>query len=80
MISLQGVSFTYNGGPPIFQELDLEIGAGQYLGLIGPNGSGKTTLAQLLNGLLIPTAGRVTVNGLDTAHPPFRARIRSLVG
>ena len=36
------------------------------LGVVGPNGAGKSTLAKLLNGLVLPTAGRVTIDGLDT--------------
>ncbi|GAB1578114.1 energy-coupling factor ABC transporter ATP-binding protein [Bordetella petrii] len=36
------------------------------IGVVGPNGAGKSTLAKLLNGLVLPTAGRVTVDGLDT--------------
>lgn len=38
------------------------------IGVIGPNGAGKSTLAKLLNGLVLPTAGRVVVDGLDTRH------------
>jgi len=38
------------------------------VGVIGPNGAGKSTLAKLLNGLVLPTAGRVVVGGLDTRH------------
>jgi len=38
------------------------------IGVVGPNGAGKSTLAKLLNGLVLPTAGRVTVDGLDTRH------------
>lgn len=38
----------------------------QRIGIVGPNGSGKSSLARLMNGLLIPTSGNVTVNGLDT--------------
>jgi len=38
------------------------------VGVVGPNGAGKSTLAKLLNGLVLPTAGRVSVDGLDTRH------------
>jgi biotin transport system ATP-binding protein len=38
----------------------------QRIGIVGPNGAGKSTLAKLLNGLVLPTSGRVTVDGLDT--------------
>ena len=42
------------------RDVDLEIGAGQTVGLIGPNGSGKSTLLKVLSGILAPTTGTVT--------------------
>jgi ABC-2 type transport system ATP-binding protein len=45
------------------QDVDLEIGAGQTVGLIGPNGSGKSTLLKVLSGILAPTTGTVAVRG-----------------
>lgn len=44
--------------------LNLSIGRGQIVGLLGPNGSGKTTLIKLANGLLVPTDGHIMINGL----------------
>ena len=44
--------------------------------LVGPNGSGKSTLARLLNGLVLPSAGRVVVDGLDVARETRRVRQR----
>ena len=43
--------------------LNLTIESGKIIGLLGPNGSGKTTLIKLINGLLTPTAGNVTIKG-----------------
>lgn len=43
--------------------LDLSVGRGRIVGLLGPNGSGKTTLIKLLNGLLVPTSGSVRIDG-----------------
>lgn len=50
---------------------------GKRLGVIGLNGSGKTTFARLANGLSLPTAGSVRVNGVDTASEPERARMEA---
>lgn len=45
-------------------DLNLSLGRGQIVGLLGPNGSGKTTLIKLINGLLVPTEGHIMINGL----------------
>ncbi len=47
---------------------------GRRVAVIGLNGSGKTTFARLINGLALPTQGRVTVNGVDTTEQPEAAR------
>ena len=59
--------------------VSLRIGAGERVALVGQNGSGKTTLARHLNGLLRPTAGRVLLDGVDTAESTV-ARLASRVG
>ena len=51
------------GSTVALDALDLTVEPGKVIGLLGPNGSGKTTLIKLINGLLTPTAGNVTVNG-----------------
>ncbi|MBA2633161.1 MAG: ATP-binding cassette domain-containing protein [Chloroflexi bacterium] len=65
-IRLEGVDFTYPDGTVALRGVSLAIGRGEFVALLGPNGSGKTTLSRLLNGLLLPTAGRVLVDGIDT--------------
>ncbi|MGH7551478.1 MAG: ATP-binding cassette domain-containing protein, partial [Longimicrobiales bacterium] len=54
--------------------LDLEVGRGETLALIGPNGSGKTTTLKAALGLVRPTAGRVVVEGHDVAAEGRAAR------
>ena len=48
--------------------LDMEVRAGEFFGLLGPNGAGKTTLLKILAGLVLPTAGRAKVQGVDVAR------------
>ena len=55
-------------------KLSLEIPAGEIFGLVGPNGAGKTTTLKMVCGLLVPTAGRVTVNGIDVERQPEEAQ------
>jgi energy-coupling factor transport system ATP-binding protein len=66
-IGLEGVVHDYPGGVRALDGLDLRIGPGGAVAVVGQNGSGKTTLIRHLNGLLRPTAGRVLVGGVDAA-------------
>jgi ABC-2 type transport system ATP-binding protein len=54
--------------------LDLRVPRGEVFGLVGPNGAGKTTTLKMLCGLLRPTAGRATVNGVDVERHPEQAQ------
>ncbi len=56
-IAIENLSFSYFDSLPIIQNLDLEIFAGEKVGIIGPNGAGKTTLFLLICGILLPTNG-----------------------
>ena len=62
-VSLEQVSFAYDGGPTVLEEVQVDIGAGEFLGLVGPNGGGKSTLLKIILGLLQPTRGKVSVYG-----------------
>jgi ATP-binding cassette subfamily B protein len=64
-IRFESVSFSYGTGRLVFDGLDLEIPAGRSLAIVGENGVGKTTLVKLLSRLYDPTAGRITVDGVD---------------
>lgn len=65
------------GGLTAFEAIDLQIGAGEMVGLIGPNGSGKTTLLNVVCGYYRQSAGRVQMDGrrLDRLSPDRRARL-----
>jgi ATP-binding cassette subfamily B protein len=63
------VSFTYPGADePAVSEVSFHLPPGQSLALVGENGSGKTTLIKLLTRLYVPSAGRITLDGLDLAE------------
>ncbi len=64
-IAFEGVSFAYQGGPPVLEGVSLEAEAGTTVAIVGRTGSGKSTLVSLLPRLYDPTAGRVTVDGED---------------
>lgn len=62
LVVCTGLTKTY-GSVKALDNLDLTLGGGRFVGLLGPNGSGKTTLIKLLNGLIQPTSGSVLVDG-----------------
>lgn len=64
MIAFEGLSKSY-GGFDAVQPLSLTVARGEVFGFLGPNGAGKTTTIRMLMGILVPSAGRVLVNGLD---------------
>ena len=67
-IRFDSVSFAYAGGMPVFRDLSCELVGGECLLVVGHNGAGKSTLLKLLNGILRPQAGRVSIFGRDTAR------------
>ena len=62
LVICQGLTKNY-GKKTALNNLNLTLGRGQFIGLLGPNGSGKTTTIKLLNGLLQPTSGSVLIDG-----------------
>ena len=64
LVVCSGLTKSY-GSFTALKNLDLNLESGRFIGLLGPNGSGKTTTIKLLNGLLQPTAGTVTINGMQ---------------
>ncbi|TPP04636.1 type I secretion system permease/ATPase [Rhizobium glycinendophyticum] len=64
--AFQNVSFSYPGTDyPVLREFNLNVTAGEKVGIIGRIGSGKTTVGRLLDGLFIPTEGRILIDGVD---------------
>jgi ATP-binding cassette subfamily B protein len=64
-IRFESVHFSYEQGQPLLRDVNLEIGPGQHVALVGPSGGGKSTLASLVLRLYDPTAGRVVIDGSD---------------
>lgn len=65
IITISGLSKTYQGGFEALKTVDLEIEKGEILALLGPNGAGKTTLISIICGIVKPSTGSVTVGGYD---------------
>lgn len=63
ILECHGLSKQYNRMNYALQNLNLALEPGQIVGLLGPNGSGKTTLIKLINDLLVPTEGRILIDG-----------------
>jgi len=80
LIELDRVSFAYQNGRTILNNISGTVRRGEFIAVIGPNGSGKSTLARHFNALLRPLAGRVTVDGMDTSDPSLCWEIRRRVG
>ena len=64
-VELRGVTFAYEGGPPILSDIDLTVEPGRTVAIVGPTGSGKTTLVMLIPRLYDAVAGSVRVDGAD---------------
>jgi len=79
MIRTEGLRFAYLGAEEVLRGIDLEIQDGEFVAIMGENGAGKTTLVKTFNGLLVPTAGKVMVDGVDT-HDSSPARLSKDVG
>lgn len=84
-IILNDLSFVYSPGTPFerqaLQGINLTINDGEFVGIIGQTGSGKSTLVQMFNGLMKPTSGTVTVNGLTTTDKGVKLKnLRQEVG
>jgi ABC-2 type transport system ATP-binding protein len=73
VLELSKLTHAY-GEHPVLNGVELAIGAGEFVALIGPNGSGKTTLLKCLAGILAPQGGSVRIAGTDMAADPLAAK------
>lgn len=73
LLTIEQASFTYAGGRPVLQGIDLRIAAGEFHCLLGRSGCGKTSLLKLAAGLLLPSGGQVLWRG-----EPVRAPLREV--
>ncbi|MEG2001178.1 MAG: ATP-binding cassette domain-containing protein, partial [Evtepia sp.] len=84
MIKADHLSFSYPDEPDpnrrVLTDINLEIETGSFVAILGHNGSGKSTFAKHLNALLLPTEGKLFVDGIDTADADCLLAIRSTVG
>lgn len=83
-ISAKDVIFRYDGEEHsyknVINNVTLSIKRGEFVALLGHNGSGKSTMAKLLNALLVPTEGKVYIDGIDTSEESKCFDIRKKVG
>ena len=84
LIEFNNVSFSYNVGQenetPAIKDFSLKVEEGEFVALVGHNGSGKSTIAKLINGLIQPKRGTVTVDGMRTDEKDKLFDIRKTVG
>jgi cobalt/nickel transport system ATP-binding protein len=78
MIEFENVSFAYEQGSPVIDNLSFTIGDGESVGLIGANGAGKSTIMKLLLGL-VTGEGRIAVDGIDVSRENL-GKIRQKLG
>ena len=79
VIRIQQLMYGYHEHEPVLRGLDLELGAGECLGVVGPNGAGKTTLIMTLAGFCLPYQGEVQMHGVALTRQTL-ATIRARTG
>jgi energy-coupling factor transport system ATP-binding protein len=84
-LSAQDVSFAYEAAEneekfEVLHGISLDVKKGEFVALLGHNGSGKSTLAKHFNAMLLPSGGKVYVDGLDTMDEELKIEIRRRVG
>lgn len=74
VLAIRGLAKRYRNGVLANDGIDLDLRAGEIFGLLGPNGAGKTTLVRQVLGLVRPTSGTITLDGIDIVADPAFAR------
>ncbi|MBV7697299.1 ABC transporter ATP-binding protein [Streptomyces sp. TRM70350] len=67
-VKVSSLAYAYVSGHPVLREIDLEVGAGERVALVGASGAGKTTLAKLIAGVHQPSGGSITLGGVDAGE------------
>ncbi len=84
IVTTQELTFAYTGAegvaPLVLDGVDLQIEAGSFVAVLGHNGCGKSTLAKHMNAILLPSGGKVYVDGMDTSDENNTLDIRRTVG
>ncbi|MDE6679103.1 MAG: energy-coupling factor transporter ATPase [Ruminococcus sp.] len=85
IIEIRNLRFRYDSdsekpSAEVLKGIDLDIKQGEFIAVLGHNGSGKSTLAKHLNAILLPTSGKVTVDGIDTADDSRLFELRQCAG
>ncbi len=79
IIELKGIRKSYDGNVNIVEDINLEIGKGEFVTLLGPSGCGKTTTLRMIAGFEIPTEGEILLNGRDISElPPYKRPINTV--
>ena len=74
MISIENVSKSFVKGKNVVDGLNLEVHDGEIFGFLGPNGAGKTTTLRMINGILRPDCGKITIDGYDIEKDGLEAK------
>ncbi|MBO5421400.1 MAG: energy-coupling factor transporter ATPase [Clostridia bacterium] len=86
IIKFDNVSFAYKNeedetaATGVVDGFSIDVPEGQFLAVLGHNGCGKSTIAKLMNGILVPDSGKVTVDGIDTSDDAKVTDVRKTVG